>query len=380
MNLKNSKNFTRRARLRAQGIRGPVAVVAMAVFATASGVALAQDTTGQQSAATQSTSADPTTSTADPTTSSTTDPTTSSTTDPTTSSTTDPTTTSDQSTTSPSTDPSTDPTLTTTTSDELVLSNRVQQRSINEDNCKETTNGTTTQWAKIDEVDGGDLTRTLTYTDVNSVQIVFTFVFNAGPTPPAYTNATWSSDVPFTGKILVKSANNPAIGTSFYTTDVVNATTGTITTPATNGRGQPQAISHVCLNGTGSTTTSTGTTTTGTTTTHTTTTDTTTTDTTTTDTTTTDTTTTDTTTGTGTTPVAGTTGAGGTAGVVGGGGGGGKGAGKDAGGVAGAAAGEAQAGGGSLPFTGFHAPLMVLVALTMGAVGLALRKRLGESA
>ncbi len=322
--------------------RVPLGVMVTAVIAlvSATGVALAQDTSGQNAATESQASADPTTSTSDPTTS-----------------------TSDRTTTTEDTDDSTASSdesaspsdQTTTTSDELNhLTAQVRTpptTNPSDDNCAEG------GWGKIDNVAEGALTRTLTYTDVNAVTVVFTFVFNASKT-----EATWSSSAPFTGEILVKSANDPA-----SITPVTAATTGTITTPGTGPQGQPQAISHVCVRGTVTTeTTTTETTTTTDTTTETTTTDTTTTD-----------TTTDTT---GTTTTGTTTDTGGTAGTTqaGGGGGGGVAGTKEAAPEGGGAAREATTASGGLPFTGLHAPLMVLVALGMGAAGLALRKRLNS--
>jgi hypothetical protein len=340
-----------------------VTVIAVIALGSLTGVALAQEPSDQSVASDSSTSSDPTTS-------STTDPTTS-TADPTTS-TTDPTTTTTDSnygSSGPSSQDSTNSAAqTTTTSDQLnqLVGSKARVDSTNpsDDNCA------TGGWGKVDEVADGDITRTLTYTDVNTVEVVFTFVFNSDKT-----SATWSSSAPFTGEILVKSS------TVAETTPIgpPPQTTGTITSPATNQNGQPQAISHVCVRGT---VTETTTTTTDTTTTETTTT-TDTTDTTTTDTTTTDTTTGTTSTGSTTTDTGGTTttSTGEAAGTTAGGGTGGTtndGNTPKAKTTNGAVAGQVASSSGGLPFTGLHAPLMILVALGMGAAGLALRKRINS--
>jgi hypothetical protein len=301
-----------RTLLHARTARLGAMVVAVIALGSATGVAFAQETSEQSTAGEQSTTSDTTTSTSDLTTS---------TTD---STTTDSTTTTDKGTTTDSSeDLASTADQTTTTSDELnqlaAVSDQAETRAPSDENCA------TGGWAKIDGVANGDTTRTVTLTDINTVEIVFTFVFNADKTA-----ATWSSSAPFTGEILVKSGSDPA-----SITQVNAATTGTITTPGTNNQGVPQAISHVCVRGVATTTTTTTST---------------------------------------TTAVSKTTNKQGAAGTIN------KGGGTGGTGGTSAVVSEATTAKGGLPFTGLHAPLMVLVALGMGAAGLALRKRVNGSA
>jgi hypothetical protein len=53
--------------------------------------------------------------------------------------------------------------------------------------------------------------------------------------------------------------------------------------------------------------------------------------------------------------------------------------GKNVGGGSGSAAASAQEAAGSLPFTGMHAPLLIVVGLGMAAAGLVIRRRLGDA-
>jgi hypothetical protein len=193
--------------------------------------------------------------------------------------------------------------------------------------------------------------------------VTLTFEFFQVPGGDTSSGVKVSASAPFTGEILIKSS------TTDTTHPLVITGTGhtvTFTSPSQNKKGIYQNISHVCVKGTGSTTT--GTTSTGSTTT---TTDTT--STTSTLTTSTQSTTTTSTPNTGNT--AGTTGAGtqpaGVAGTTGGGGN----AGKQAQGVAAEAA---TSSGGGLPFTGLHAPILILMGLTLAGAGFVLRRRLKD--
>jgi hypothetical protein len=322
---KAMKTFAERVRSGSIKGRAPLAFLVMAVvLATATGAALAQDNSGPQSAAAESSTStsDPTTSTSDPTTS---------TSDPTTS-TSDPTTTSEETTTSTSEELADTSDATTTTSALLNAASVPEARA--------------TTCTKIEPVTA-DQTATVTVGNPNDVTLTFTFNDAGGGEA---NSATWSSSAPFTGDIIVK-AGSAQSGGGEITYSYVNATTGTISSPFTNQNGQTFAISHVEICGERGNTTTPPTTTTTTTTTP-----------------------PPTTTTTTVTPPAGTTPGGGVGGTTGG----GKAAGKKAGG--GPVAAQPAPAESGLAFTGFYAPLMVLVAMAMGAAGLALRRRLNGSA
>jgi hypothetical protein len=176
-----------------------------------------------------------------------------------------------------------------------------------------------------------------------------------------------SASAPFTGEILIKSSTTDE---THGLTITGTGHTVTFTSPSQNQNGVYQNISHVCVKGQGGTTsTTTGTTSTVTTTETTSTTSTTTPSTTT--------TTPSSTTSTGST--AGTTAAGatqpaGVAGTTGGGGGGGKAPAQNQG----VAAQAATSSGGGLPFTGLHAPILILMGLALAGAGFVLRRRLKD--
>jgi hypothetical protein len=218
--------------------------------------------------------------------------------------------------------------LTTTTSDDLnsvqYSSTKVNSNADNgggsEFNCTEG------GWTKLDGYNG-----TLTFTDSNSNPITFTFTSTDGGQ-----TSVWHASAPFTGEILIKSGNNPAQGSEATTITVNGAQDGTVTSPARNAQGQTQQISHICVRG-GSSTTTTSTAFTGST--------------------------------------AGTTGGAkkSPSGVQGAAGGGG-----NAPANQGVAAQQVSSSGGGLPFTGMHAPLLILMGLALAGAGFVLRRRLKD--
>jgi hypothetical protein len=218
--------------------------------------------------------------------------------------------------------------LTTTTSDDLnsvqYSSTRVAEPKVADDS------NTCTEWnAKLNGYDGE-----LTFTDANSNPVTFTFTSSDGGL-----TSVWHASAPFFGEILVKSGS----GDNSVTTVTVNGEQdGTVTSPNVNPQGQRQQISHICVRGTveTSTTTTTSTPNTGST--------------------------------------AGTTGGGGgsnPAGVQGATGGGGNA--PATANQAGAAA-EVSSSSGGLPFTGMHAPLLILMGLALAGAGFVLRRRLKD--
>jgi len=249
--------------------------------------------------------------------------------------------------------------LTTTTSDDLNVSYQSQSvRDVKDPptqaaDCKEGGFGdeVTPPGTKTQVVDG----------------VTLTFEFFQVPGGDTSSGVKVSASAPFTGEILIKSSTTDE---THGLTITGTGHTVTFTSPSQNQNGVYQNISHVCVKGQGGTTsTTTGTTSTVTTTETTSTTSTTTPSTTT--------TTPSSTTSTGST--AGTTAAGatqpaGVAGTTGGGGGGGKAPAQNQG----VAAQAATSSGGGLPFTGLHAPILILMGLALAGAGFVLRRRLKD--
>jgi len=264
-----------------------------------------------------------------------------------------------------SSDESTASDLTTTTSDDLNVSYQSQSvRDVKDPptfaaDCKEGGFGdeVTPPGTKTQVVDG----------------VTLTFEFFQVPGGDTSSGVKVSASAPFTGEILIKSSTTDE---THGLTITGTGHTVTFTSPSQNQNGVYQNISHVCVKGQGGTTsTTTGTTSTQTTSTLTTST----TSTLTTSTTTPSTTTTSTPSTTSTGSTAGTTAAGatqpaGVAGTTGGGGGGGKAPAQNQG----VAAQAATSSGGGLPFTGLHAPILILMGLALAGAGFVLRRRLKD--
>jgi hypothetical protein len=259
--------------------------------------------------------------------------------------------------------------LTTTTSDDLNVQYSATKVA---DTKVPDPNNTCTEWnAKLEGSSG-----TLTFTDTNGTPVTFTFL-----SPDGGKTSVWHASAPFTGEILVKSAHDSDnnIGSEVTTYSYTNQLSGTVTSPAQHtipgGATVRNNISHICVRGTVSTSSESTTTpisipstTTASTTTA-------------------STTTASTTTASTSTPSstsvpvgsnAGTTAAAtqpaGVAGTTGGGGGGGGKAPAENQGVAA----QASTSGGGLPFTGMHAPLLVLMGLALAGAGFVLRRRLKD--
>jgi hypothetical protein len=210
---------------------------------------------------------------------------------------------------------------------------------------------------KIENPQAG-ATNYVTITDtVATVTNTFTFVWGTPGNEGQATEGTWSSSAPFTGQIIVKSANDPPIGSENVVYDYSDATTGTLTSPAFNQNNIRQGISHIeiCYEGTGVTTTTSTVTTTTTGTTNT------------------------TTTSTGTSTTSPTT-TGGVAGETGSGGNKGGEAAEEASERNGPAATQATTGDGNLPFTGLHAPLLALIGIGTALAGFGIRRALQDDA
>ena len=278
--------------------RAPIALLVMGIFlATATGVALAQDSSDQAGDSAATNGADQTTTADETTTSSTT-------------STEE--TTSEETTSTEETTTSEDAALaaeTTTTSDALNIASVDTRAVTTGHNGKvECDPKATSEDNKISPQPGQ--TQELT---VETVTLTFTFNDDGGEV----TSGTWTSSAPFTGQIIVKSGNDTVV------TEHQSESSGTITTPS-------KGISHVegCA-GVATTTTTTAV----------------------------------------REEVSGNK-------KKGGGSRGKKGAVEEA--PSGVAAEAAATRGDELPFTGLHAPLLVLIGLGTAVLGFTLRRRLQD--